>query len=477
MHRGFRRAAALAAFLVFLPAAPGMTTSAGAYSVKKVAPARVTRAGAMFKVPRIRPRRIRAARLITRHHTYRLNVRRVRKAVRGGGTLDVREPAAAPGQPAATPVVDNASVLVIQVSGPAPAPASKPASSPPPAPAIPHPVQGIASGVLGAPGCDPAWGSFGSGVRPPGCWRPYAPDSPFNREIAATAPTAANSDAVVSRLISFGHIQNMLAGTAGRGELDGGRPLFFSAATDPVFTVHCTENWGTCAVEGAQIRIPDGAQPAGGSDAHLSVIDQASGWEYDFWGVESKPSGGGTLTIRWGGKTRIDGNGLGSDAVAAQYGTAAGVLRAEELASGQINHALFLGVACDSGQWVYPATKGGSQCADPTNAPPEGTRFQLTLSDAQIQALPVPDWKKTILTAMAHYGMIVGDTGGTWGIAQESEVAYTSVGAPDPWVALAKQANVPYYAPDQDYVFNLADGVDWAHDLRVVQPCASQGTC
>jgi hypothetical protein len=277
--------------------------------------------------------------------------------------------------------------------------------------------------------------------------------------------------------MSFGRLQNMLAGTAGRGELDGGRPLFFSAATDPMFTVHCTESWGTCAVEGAQIRVPDPAQPAGGSDAHMTVIDQASGWEYDFWGVQSKPAGGGTLTIRWGGKTRIDGNGLGSDAVAAQYGTAAGVLRAEELASGQINHALFLGVQCDSGQWVYPATKGGYQCSDTSNAPPEGTRFQLMMSDAQIQALPVPDWKKTVLTAMAHYGMIVGDTGGSWGIALESEVAYTSLGQPDPWVALAKQNNVPYYAPDQDYVFNLADGVDWAHALRVVQPCASQGTC
>ena len=33
------------------------------------------------------------------------------------------------------------------------------------------------------------------------------------------------------------------------------------------------------------------------------------------------------------------------------------------------------------------------------------------MSDAQIAALAVPAWKKTILTALAHYGGYVGDTG------------------------------------------------------------------
>jgi hypothetical protein len=78
---------------------------------------------------------------------------------------------------------------------------------------------------------------------------------------------------------------------------------------------------------------------------------------------------------------------------------------------------------------------------------------------------------------MAHYGMIVGDTGGSWGIAQESGVVYTSFGQTDKWVTLAHQYNIPYYPPDQDYVFNLKDGIDWAHNLRAVNPCTSQGTC
>ncbi|HEX2017208.1 MAG TPA: hypothetical protein VGN69_10970 [Solirubrobacteraceae bacterium] len=272
----------------------------------------------------------------------------------------------------------------------------------------------------------------------------------------------------------------MTAGGAGK-PADYHRPIYFSGSSDPVFTLHCTEAWGVCPLEGLQVRVPDAARPAGGTDAHLTVIDQVSGWEYDMWQVASKPVGGGTLNFSWGGKTRVDGDGLGSGATAAEYGTAAGNLRAEELASGQINHALMISVPCDSGSYVYPATKGGQSCASVgqsnTNAPPEGTRFQLTLSDTQITALNVPDWKKTLLRAMAHYGMIVGDTGSRMGIIHESSLVYTAFGQADRWVSLAKQAGAPFWAPDDVYVFNIADGVDWAHSLRVVAPCASQGRC
>jgi len=246
---------------------------------------------------------------------------------------------------------------------------------------------------------------------------------------------------------------------------------------DPIFTIHCTKPWGTCAVEGQQIHIPDAARAAGADDGHLTVIDQLSGTEYDFWQVIAKPAGGGVLQVSWGGSTSINGDGLGSDATAARFGTAGGLLREEELAAGHINHALFIAVNCDSGSWVYPATKGGSPCSDPTNAPPEGTRFQLAMSDAQIDALNVPAWKKTILTAMAHYGLIVGDTGGSWQIQSESGVQYTSMAQPDKWVGFAKKVGAPYYSPDNDYVLNLASGVDWAKYLRVVDPCVSRGTC
>jgi hypothetical protein len=104
-------------------------------------------------------------------------------------------------------------------------------------------------------------------------------------------------------------------------------------------------------------------------------------------------------------------------------------------------------------------------------------RFQLAMSDQQIAGLAVPAWQKTILRAMAHFGMIVGDTGGSWGVARESGVVYTSFGQPDAWVTLARRWNIPYYAPDAAYTFHLQDGVDWNKYLRVLYPCVSRGSC
>lgn len=283
-------------------------------------------------------------------------------------------------------------------------------------------------------GSDVLWAGPSS---PPACWRPYADTSPFNQEIPADARVAANSAEVVKRLLGFGPLQHLTAGDAGTAN-DYGRPTYFNYPSDPVFRVHCIERWGVCPVEGLEVRIPDAARVPGGTDGHLSVVDQASGWEYDFWRVQSKPPGGGELVAAWGGETRIDGDGLGSYAVAARFGTLAGTLRAEELQAGQINHALAISVHCDSGSFVYPASHSGWSCADDglstTDAPAMGTRLQLAMTPAEIDALAVPEYRKTVLLAMARYGMYVADTGGSWGIVKESALVTTSFGLEDRWV-------------------------------------------
>jgi hypothetical protein len=293
------------------------------------------------------------------------------------------------------------------------------------------------------------------------------------------ARVAANSAAVVSRLVGFGAPSNLVAGQADTPD-DWYHPTYYPTASDPLYKLHCTESWGTCAVEGVQVRVPSAARPAAGGDGHMTIVDQASGWEYDLWGVTSKPSGGGTLSAKWGGRTRIDGDGRGSDATAARFGNHAGVIRGPELAAGKINHALFMTVECDSDKFVFPAMKTGRACSSiglsNANAPAMGTRFQLNMTAFQIDALPVPAWKKTILHALATYGMYVGDTGGgAWGLQFESGSGYTSFGYADPVVTFARANGVP--SSGGVYAFNLRDGVNWAKYLRVIDPCTSQGTC
>jgi hypothetical protein len=323
-------------------------------------------------------------------------------------------------------------------------------------------------------------GSWTGPSSPPACWRPYADTSPFNQEIPAGARVSPDSARVVARLLGFGPLQHLTAGDAGTAN-DYGRPTYFNHPGDPVFSIHCSEPWGRCPIEGMEVRIPDAARVPGGSDGHLSVVDQASGWEYDFWRVQSKPAGGGRIVIGWGGRTRIDGDGLGSYAVAARFGTLAGTLRAEELEAGKINHALAISVRCDSARFVYPASHAGASCASQglpdANAPAMGTRFQLAMTPAEIEALPVPAYRKTLLRAMARYGLYVADTGGSWRIIQESGLVTTSFGLDDRWVDLAEAVGAPYWPPDHRYAINVRDGVDWARYLRVIDPCVTERTC
>jgi hypothetical protein len=272
----------------------------------------------------------------------------------------------------------------------------------------------------------------------------------------------------------YGAPARMTAGDAD-SVYDYSHPLYYPRPTDPLFTLHCYQtSWGVCPIEGRRIRIPDAARPAAGADAHMAVIDEASGWEYDLYKVRSKPAGGGTLEFRWGGRTRLDGDGLGSDATAAHFGLAGGIIRAQELAAGRIDHALFMVVKCTSGT-VYPADGAGAQCTDIENAPAGGMRFQLDYAPGEIDALLVPAWEKTILRALAAYGAYIGDTGGGgFNFQFESSTSYTSFGYGDRLVDWAKtDPGVTRYGGK--YEFDFA-GVDWSR-LRVIAPCVTQGSC
>ena len=489
--RRARVAVPVATALVWLVAFAGVAEA----RVAVYAPKAAAQGRASFHVKRVDPASVRAASVRVAGRPRQLSLRRVRRGIRRGrvvvhlrGTMrrarvrrhvrlalrvielrakkpKSKPPAPAPSWPSPDPVFPADPPPPTDSSPPADDP-SPPAEDPaPPAddpvPPVDDPPPPADCPVLSWPGA---------------CWRPFAASSPFNRPIPEDAPLVSNSDAIVRRMVSlYGGPAKMTAGDADT-EYDYSHPLYYPTASDPVFTLHCYEtSWGTCPIEGHRIRIPDAARPAGGGDAHLAVIDAASGWEYDLYKVRSKPAGGGVLEFRWGGRTRLDGDGLGTNANAAHFGLSAGIIRAEEIAAGQIDHALFMVVKCTAGK-VYPAGGGGSQCADPTNAPAGGMRFQLDYSEAQIEALPVPRWKKTILHALATYGAYIGDTGGGgFNFQFESGSSYTSFGEADRLVEWAKtQPGVSAYRGK--YVFDVAKDVDWSR-MRVIDPCAARAAC
>jgi hypothetical protein len=218
------------------------------------------------------------------------------------------------------------------------------------------------------------------------------------------------------------------------------------------------------------------------------------------------------LEFSWGGRTRIDGDGLAfpdvppGHATAAHFGSLAGRVRAEHLQRGVIDHALFIVINCDNGGFVYPARASGRACHDlglsDVDAPPMGSLLHLDMSASEIDRLGIPSWKKTILRAMGEYGMYFGDTGteGYFTIETESGNQYQSLGFSDPWWALATGNDWERFDPtpalpasgDEDRVGKLydnrrdtAEGIDrdinWERDvwsrLRVLDPCVARGDC
>lgn len=92
-----------------------------------------------------------------------------------------------------------------------------------------------------------------------------------------------------------------------------------------------------------------------------------------------------------------------------------GLVRYDEVASGEITHAVRFTVHRTQGAYVAPAThKAGST---PT-APPMGARFRLK---ASFDVTPFTGQARVILNALKKYGMMVADNGSDWYISGTSD--------------------------------------------------------
>jgi hypothetical protein len=335
--------------------------------------------------------------------------------------------------------------------------------------------------------CSPPYGTFGPGNWPPGCWRPYAPTGPLDLPIPPNPRLLASSAAIVATLTAWGPpgvlqiVDDSIA-----PQDDYGHPTFYSKPTDPTFTVHCPDGW--CPeIEGLTLAIPAKATPAQGTDHHMTVIDQSTSSEWDFWEAPDPDARAPGQTLAFGGGGRLDvltGSGVGSGGTASGFGNLAGIIRAQEWIAGTIAHALFgSGYCCDGTTYVWPAQQCDRPCSSlglpDTNAPIMGMRVQLYYSDAEIAALGLPQWQEAIVIALAHYGFYWGDSGGAapgWGAAGvESGQTYLSYGAPDPAVAYARSQGFTLVG-DSQYRLDYSKGIDWTR-LRVLDPCVTEQNC
>ncbi|HEY3019539.1 MAG TPA: LamG domain-containing protein, partial [Solirubrobacteraceae bacterium] len=266
----------------------------------------------------------------------------------------------------------------------------------------------------------------------PACWRPYLDGSAFDQPLRPGAPLAPDSAAVVARLAGRGPPQMIYGLPSSTSDpawdpADFGHPLYTAGWADRASRVRCVR-YPCPELRERTVAVPVGARPAQATDGHLAILEEATGEEDDLWQVGGRrrivpalPGDGRPIRASAGGRTEpAEGlaYGLGSDATAAHFGLAAGIVRAPELLAGEIDHALFLLVDCADG-FVPPAEGLGFACSEHAATPAIGTRLRLDYSDAEIERLDAPPWKKAVLRALARYGGYVGDTGAAENVAFE----------------------------------------------------------
>jgi hypothetical protein len=333
---------------------------------------------------------------------------------------------------------------------------------------------------------------------------PYSSISPFNTKVSANPTFLSNSATIVANQFPGGqNTQTIRANEA--GIYDYGHPRFIAASTDPVINIKCTEYCGAPDNGGvpATMHVPAVARPAGGSDSHMDVV-QPDGTEISMWGV-TRPSSnwtaGATLSAaniaNCGSITTGTGwLAVGPGPTAAGYCTNAGVVTANELITGQINHALIIIGQCAVGS-QYPSENGAStqQCTSGIG-PPLGGREWYDVPCATTQASSsLQPWEKAILCALNVYGGYMADNGGggqyftgTGAHLEDEEPWYDFDGAgyTSPFAPLAAQGwtsvRVQSYGSAVGTRWIGADpwnptGVNFPAHIHWLAPCSAQGTC
>ena len=160
----------------------------------------------------------------------------------------------------------------------------------------------------------------------------------------------------------------------------------------------------------SNVPIEGGAQSSG--DRHVLVIDQDNCILYEMW--SSYPQPDGSWQAGSGAIFHLKSNALRpagwTSADAAGLPIFPGLVRYDEVAAGEILHAIRFTAPQTRNTYIWPARHEASDLTA-TNFPPMGQRFRLKANfDISGFAQPV----QVILRALQKYGMILADNGSSW---------------------------------------------------------------
>ncbi|MFG2606585.1 hypothetical protein ACGFT2_23970 [Streptomyces sp. NPDC048514] len=169
--------------------------------------------------------------------------------------------------------------------------------------------------------------------------------------------------------------------------------------------------------------IPDDARvengPDGTGDRHVIVWDRAKCASYELYdahrtGSATWHAGSGAIFDLRSNKLRPDG---WTSADAAGLPILPGLVRYDEVAAGDIAHALRITVPRSDRSHVWPARHDAGAAGD-QHLPPMGLRLRLK---ASVDISSLPPQAKVIATALKRYGAMVADNGSSWFVSGDQD--------------------------------------------------------
>jgi hypothetical protein len=307
---------------------------------------------------------------------------------------------------------------------------------------------------------------YGVGNWPTASWRPYADSSPWNTSLD-TSDVAEGSATMIQRLVDDGPP----AVSTFNARTNWGYPLYFGRSSDAQYAIEASDSAQVSrSVDGAQVHLPAGAVPNQGSDGVMRIVDQPSGFMYHLQRCTVDDS---ARTVSCWRATRrpIEGSAFRTDVSADVAPGTASPIRPEELAAGEVNHTMLMFATCLSGHPVAPMDEFltvGKTCSGDSTA--SSTRLSIgnvvfvDMSDAQIEALAIPNWQKALLKGLANHGaVVVGNGAAAWSLIFESHLDRTAFGLPDPYAASGLPSTL-------DFSDALDSVGGWPAKLRVLAP-------
>lgn len=237
----------------------------------------------------------------------------------------------------------------------------------------------------------------------------FPTDNDWNRDISGD-PADTNSSTFVTALNALGG--SFLHADFG-SPADYGIPYVVVPASQPPVSITFVD-YGDESDPGPY-PVPTNAPVEAGSDHHVLVVRQSECKLYELYNA-SKDAVGSGWSASSGAIFDLRSNALRPDswtsADAAGLPILPGLVRYDEVAAGEIRHALRFTVMRARRAWVHPATHYG--ISNSTSYPPMGARFRLKpnydISGFTGQA-------RIVMVALQRYGMFVADQGANWYIS------------------------------------------------------------